>query len=49
MSMGASNIQAANIIRATAKDLGLPGYDITYGFGRVNAAAAVDLCKQVCP
>jgi len=49
MSMGASNIQAANIIRATAKDLGLPGYDITYGFGRVNAAAAVNLCKQVCP
>jgi len=49
MSMGATNIQAANIIRATAKDLGLPGYDITYGFGRVDASAAVNLCKQVCP
>jgi subtilisin family serine protease len=48
MSMGATNIQAAQIIRLTAKDLGLPGYDITYGFGRVDAKAAVDLCAQIC-
>jgi len=48
MSMGATNIEAANIIRGTAKDLGLPGYDITYGFGRVDANAAVHLCQQVC-
>jgi thermitase len=48
MSMGANNFEAANIIRATSKDLGLPGYDITYGFGRVSAAAAVKLCKQIC-
>lgn len=48
MSMGASNLLAAQIIRGTAKDLGLPGYDITYGFGRLDAKAAVDLCKQIC-
>jgi subtilisin family serine protease len=48
MSMGATNVVAANILRATAKDLGNPGYDLTYGFGRVDAAAAVALCKQVC-
>jgi subtilisin family serine protease len=48
MSMGATNFQAAQIIRASAKDLGLPGYDNTYGFGRLDAKGAVDLCKQVC-
>ncbi len=48
MSMGASNLLAAQIIRATAKDLGLPGYDITYGFGRLDAKAAVALCTQIC-
>lgn len=48
MSMGANNYTAANLIRATSKDLGLPGYDLTYGFGRVDASAAVNLCKQVC-
>ena len=48
MSMGASNFQAAQIIRSSAKDLGLPGYDNTYGFGRLDAKAAVELCKQVC-
>ena len=48
MSMGASNIQAAQIIRASAKDLGLPGYDNTYGFGRLDAKAAVEMCKQFC-
>ncbi len=48
MSMGATNLQAASIIRATAKDLGLPGYDITYGFGRLDAKAAVEMCQQVC-
>jgi thermitase len=48
MSMGANNILAGLIIRDTAKDLGLPGYDITYGFGRIDALAAVNLCKQIC-
>lgn len=48
MSMGANNILAAAILRASAKDLGLPGYDLTYGFGRLDAKAAVALCKQIC-
>ena len=48
MSMGASNVLAAQIIRASAKDLGIAGYDITYGFGRLDAAAAVEMCKQIC-
>jgi thermitase len=48
MSMGANSVLAGLIIRETAKDLGLPGYDLTYGFGRVDALAAVKLCKQIC-
>lgn len=48
MSMGATHVQAAQIIRHTAKDLGLPGYDNTYGFGRLDAKAAVELCEQIC-
>jgi subtilisin family serine protease len=48
MSMGANNVLAGVILRATSRDLGLPGYDLTYGFGRVDAKAAVDLCKQIC-
>ena len=48
MSMGAPNVLAAQIMRATAKDLGLPGYDLTYGFGRIDAKAAVELCAQIC-
>ena len=48
MSMGASNLEAGLIIRSTAKDLGLPGYDLTYGFGRLDAKAAVDMCAQMC-
>lgn len=48
MSMGATNIEAAAILRASAKDLGLPGYDPTYGFGRLDAGAAVTLCRLVC-
>jgi len=46
--MGANNVLAGVILRATSRDLGLPGYDLTYGFGRVDAKAAVDLCKQIC-
>lgn len=48
MSMGASNLLAGQIIRASAKDLGLPGYDNTYGFGRLDAKAAVEMCKEIC-
>ena len=39
----------AGTYSGTAKQLGLPGYNITYGFGRVDAAAATSLCKQICP
>ncbi len=48
MSMGADNVMAGLILRSTAKDLGLPGYDITYGWGRLDAKAAVAMCKQIC-
>ena len=49
IEMGATNVQAASIIMATAEDRGLPGYDHTYGWGVVDAKAAVDLCAQICP
>ncbi len=48
MAMGANNVLAGLIIRYTAKDLGLPGYDITYGFGRIDALKAVQLCAKIC-
>lgn len=48
MSMGANNVLAGLILRSTAKDLGLPGYDITYGWGRLDVKAAVELCQQIC-
>ena len=35
-----------NILFSTAADLGAPGYDIYYGWGRVNAAAAVATAQQ---
>ena len=48
MSMGADNVTAGLILRSSAKDLGLPGYDLTYGWGRLDAKAAVEMCKQIC-
>lgn len=39
--VGVRGRQAANLIRATADDLGLPGSDIVYGSGRVNAKKAL--------
>jgi subtilisin family serine protease len=48
MSMGADNVLAGLIIRASAKEMGLPGYDLTYGFGRVDAAKAVEMCQELC-
>lgn len=36
-----TNEQVRSILQATATDLGDPGYDMVYGFGRVDAAAAV--------
>jgi subtilisin family serine protease len=34
-------LQVEAILQSTSTDLGAPGYDTTYGYGRVNAAAAV--------
>jgi thermitase len=48
MGMGADNITASMILRLSSKDLGLPGYDLTYGFGRVDAREAVAMCKELC-
>lgn len=36
-----SNVQVRNILDSTAVDFGKTGYDFVYGFGRVDAAAAV--------
>ncbi len=38
---GLSNTQLQSILENTAVDLGTPGYDQYYGYGRINAAAAV--------
>jgi subtilisin family serine protease len=48
VSMGASNVLVPHILRRTAVDLGTPGWDPTYGWGRVDAYAAVLLCSDVC-
>ncbi len=37
-----SNVQVESIIKATAQDLGHPGRDGYYGFGRINARAALE-------
>lgn len=34
--------QVANILNTTATDMGTPGFDNTFGFGRLNAFAAVN-------
>jgi hypothetical protein len=36
-----SNAQVESILKSTAVDLGTQGYDMYYGYGRVNAEAAV--------
>jgi len=36
-----SNTQLESILESTAVDLGTPGYDYYFGYGRINAAAAV--------
>lgn len=38
--------QADNILFSTADDLGTPGWDMYYGYGRVNAARAVALAAS---
>ncbi len=34
--------EVRNVMRSTAVDLGDPGFDIYYGYGRIDAAAALD-------
>ena len=41
MSVGASAARAREALRATAHDLGPPGWDPEYGYGLVDAAAAL--------
>jgi subtilisin family serine protease len=38
---GLTGTQAQNILKQTADDLGTPGWDTSYGWGRVNALKAV--------
>jgi len=41
--------QVEQILEATAVDLGDPGYDIYYGWGRVDAYAALKIASSVSP
>lgn len=41
-----TNNQIRNILIRTAKDLGAQGYDLSYGYGLVQAKAAYDLLKS---
>jgi subtilisin family serine protease len=36
-----TSAQLTNVLTSTATDLGTPNYDTTFGFGLVNAKAAV--------
>lgn len=40
-AQGRTNAQIVDVLKATSDDLGLPGRDPVYGYGRVNAARAV--------
>lgn len=43
-----NHAQVENLLKNTADDLGLPGYDQVYGYGKVNAFAALsNLAKTV--
>ena len=42
MSRGYTAPQAWNAMTSTAHDLGVPGYDTFYGYGRIDALAAVN-------
>ena len=41
-----TNVQLESLLKSTAVDRGTPGYDIYYGYGRVNAAAAVTAARN---
>jgi len=40
---GLSGVEAANVLKQSADDLGVAGYDTTYGWGRLNVSKAVNL------
>ncbi len=40
---GYSNEDVRQALRVSATDLGAPGYDLSYGYGRINAAAALEV------
>ncbi len=44
-----SSYEIENLLFSTAVDLGDPGKDIYFGYGRVNAAAAVQAAKNAVP
>ena len=44
-----SNSQIASLLEQTADDLGQPGYDIFFGYGRVNASRAVVTANNLPP
>lgn len=44
-----SNIDIENLLFSTTLDLGTPGCDPYYGYGRVDAAAAVEAAKSALP
>jgi serine protease len=44
VSKGLSGAAVVTCITSTADDLGIPGRDPVYGFGRINAARAVSTC-----
>lgn len=41
-----TNVQLESLLKSTAVDRGTPGYDVYYGYGRVNAAAAVAAARN---
>ena len=48
LSRGASGVESIrNILHSTAEDLGVPGYDTMYGYGLVDAAAALSAVENV--
>ncbi len=47
MSRGFANLDARAAINGTAKDLGDPGFDTLFGYGRVDALAAVSSAPPV--
>jgi hypothetical protein len=41
-----TNIELATILEKSADDIGAPGYDTSFGWGRVNALNAVTAARQ---